>query len=159
MFEAERQAERNIKVSSVSVLKPTSKCGPLCDAVSAASHYEALKSGSQLHTEGITDPVRGTARRPASSCLVLRTLHRALRRDASHCVAVRCERGLYCRESGSRHLRLYVNKISHGETISPADGSSTGIYQSCNHLANASEAAPATASLPFRPLSVVVRPR
>jgi len=38
--------------------------------------------------------------------------------------------------------------LSRGETICPADGSSTG----CSHLANASEAAPATAGLPGTPL-------
>ena len=32
-----------------------------------------------------------------------------------------------------------------------ASGSSTGVYRSCSHLANASGASSATASLPFRP--------
>jgi len=38
----------------------------------------------------------------------------------------------------------------------PADGSPTTAHRLCSHLANASEAAPVTASLQFRPLPVAV---
>jgi len=41
----------------------------------------------------------------------------------------------------------------------PADGSLMETYPRCSYLANASEVAPTTFSLPFRPLSVAARPR
>jgi len=42
-------------------------------------------------------------------------------------------------------------------SISPADGNSTAAYRRCSHLANACEAATATASVLFRPFPVAVR--
>ena len=44
------------------------------------------------------------------------------------------------------------SKVSHAKTICPHNGSSTGAYRWCNHIANASEAALAMASLLFQPL-------
>jgi len=46
----------------------------------------------------------------------------------------------------------HQNKVSRGEMIRPADGSSTEACRLCSHLTNASKAAPpAMASSPFRP--------
>jgi len=42
------------------------------------------------------------------------------------------------------------NKVSRGETICPADGTSTGAYRWCSHLANAYKVAQATVFGHFR---------
>ena len=56
-------------------------------------------------------------------------------------------------------LQSSLNKVLLMRQTSPTDGSSIGASQWCSHLVNASEVSPVTASLPFRPLLVVVRPR
>jgi len=48
------------------------------------------------------------------------------------------------------------NKATCGETICPTNGSSMAANQRCNHLANASEAVPAKASLQFCPLHMAM---